>query len=123
MSRFRLVAGFTVVAASLTAQQVRVIRFAESIPFKMGEVTSRRIVNLSISQDGAGFAQHVHDSSDDTILVLQGEANLRQGDAMHLFKAGESAFGARDSKRPGAAQPEVRAGGEGQTEIIQVDAP
>jgi len=148
MSRFRLVVGFTVLAASLTAQQVRVIRFAESIPFKMGEVTSRRIVhpgigakkttlNLSISQAGAEFAQHVHDYSDDTILVLQGEVNLRQGDAMRLFKAGECAFvpigqihgtltagqgdtvmisfqnppnlilytGARDSKKPGAAQP------------------
>src|SRR6185436_7271052 len=66
-------------------------------------VTSRRIVhpglgakkttlNFSISQPGAEFAQHVHDYSDDTILVLQGEVNLRQGDSMRLFKAGECAF-------------------------------
>lgn len=85
------------------AQQVRVIRFAESIPFRMGEVTSRRIVhpgigakkttlNLSISQPGAEFAQHVHDYSDDTILVLDGEVNLRQGDSLRLFKSGECAF-------------------------------
>jgi quercetin dioxygenase-like cupin family protein len=103
MSRFLLLAGFAVVAAGAHAQSVRVIRFAESIPFKMGEVTSRRIVhpgngakkttlNLSISQAGAEFAQHVHDYSDDTILVLQGEVNLRQGDSMRLFKAGECAF-------------------------------
>lgn len=114
----------------------------------MGEVTSRRIIhpglgakkttlNLSVSRPGAEFAQHVHDYSDDTILVLQGEVNLRQGDSMRLFKAGECAFvptgqihgtvtagtgdavmisfqnppdlilytGARDSKKPGAAQP------------------
>ena len=85
------------------ADNIRVIRFAESDPFRMGEVTSRRIVhpglgakkttlNLSISQPGAEFAQHVHDISDDTILVLQGEVNLRQGDSLHLFKAGECAF-------------------------------
>jgi quercetin dioxygenase-like cupin family protein len=98
---------FAAVLSSLTAYAgeppIRVIRFAESIPFKMGEVTSRRIVhpglgakkttlNFSISQPGAEFAQHVHDYSDDTILVLQGEVNLRQGDSMRLLKAGECAF-------------------------------
>ena len=88
---------------AVSAQNVRVIRFAESDPFRMGEVTSRRIVhpglgakkttlNLSVSQPGAEFAQHVHDISDDTILVLQGEVNLRQGDSLRLFKAGECAF-------------------------------
>ena len=99
--RPRAVFFFAVLAVS--AQNVRVIRFSESDPFRMGEVTSRRIVhpglgakkttlNLSISQPGAEFAQHVHDISDDTILVLQGEVNLRQGDSLRLFKAGECAF-------------------------------
>lgn len=89
--------------AALYAQTVRVIPFNESKPFTMGDVTSRRIVhpdlgakkttlNFSISRPGAEFAQHVHDYSDDTILVLQGEVNLRQGDALHLFKEGEVAF-------------------------------
>src|SRR5258708_26346203 len=139
---------FLLILGTLSAQTVRVIRFAESDPFRMGEVTSRRIVhpgigakkttlNLSVSKPGAEFAQHVHDYSDDTILVLQGEVNLRQGDSLRLFKAGECAFvptgqihgtvtagtadatmisfqnppdlilytGARDSNRPGAAQP------------------
>ena len=83
--------------------QVRVVRFAESVPFQMGEVTSRRIIhpglgaknttlNLSVSKPGNEFAQHVHDYSDDTILVLDGEVNLRQGDSLRLFKAGECAF-------------------------------
>lgn len=82
---------------------IRVIRFSESIPFTMGEVTSRRIVhpglgakkttlNFSISKPGNEFAQHVHDYSDDTILVLAGEVHLRQGPSLHLFKAGETAF-------------------------------
>ena len=97
----RVLIFFTVLAAA--AQNVRLIRFSESDPFKMGEVTSRRIVhpglgakkttlNLSVSKPGAEFAQHVHDNSDDTILVLQGEVNLRQGDSLRLFKAGECAF-------------------------------
>ncbi len=91
------------VAPAVNAQAVRVIRFADGVPFTMGEVTSRRIVhpgigaknttlNFSISKPGNEFAQHVHDYSDDTILVLQGEVNLRQGDLLKLFKAGECAF-------------------------------
>lgn len=85
------------------AQTVQVIRFSESKPFQMGDVLARRIVhpgigakkttlNFSQTNPGAEFAQHVHDYSDDTILVLQGEVNLRQGDSMKLFRAGECAF-------------------------------
>ena len=102
-SRTAFLAGFFFMSVSAPAQSVRVIRFSESIPFHMGEVTSRRIVhpdlgakkttlNYSVSQPGAEFAQHVHDHSDDTILVLQGEVDLRQGDSRRRFKAGECAF-------------------------------
>lgn len=90
-------------AVAAMGGEIRVVRFAESDPFRMGEVTSRRIVhpgigakkttlNLSVSKPGNEFAQHVHDQSDDTILVLDGEVNLRQGDSLHLFRAGECAF-------------------------------
>lgn len=86
-----------------SAEAVRVIKFSESVPFTMGEVTSRRIVhpgmgakkttlNLSVSKPGNEFAQHVHDYSDDTILVLEGEVDLRQGDSLRRFRAGECAF-------------------------------
>ena len=141
-------AAFLLLACSAQAQSIRVIKFADSQPFRMGEVTSNRIVhpgigakkttlNYSVSKPGNEFAQHVHDYSDDTILVLEGEVDLRQGDTKRRFKAGECAFvptgqihgtvtagtgeaimisfqnppdlilytGARDSKRPGAAQP------------------
>src|SRR5687767_9422257 len=85
------------------AQSVQVIRFSEGKPFQMGDVTSMRIVhpglgakkttlNYSVSKPGAEFAQHVHDYSDDTILVLQGEVDLRQGDSRRRFRAGECAF-------------------------------
>jgi quercetin dioxygenase-like cupin family protein len=94
---------FALALSALQAQNIRVVKFSESDPFRMGEVTSRRIIhpgigakkttlNLSVSQNGAEFAQHVHDYSDDTILVLNGEVNLRQGDSLHLFKTGEVAF-------------------------------
>lgn len=94
---------FLLLAAALQAQSIRVIPFSESKPFTMGDVTSRRIVhpdlgakkttlNYSVSKPGAEFAQHTHDASSDTILVLQGEVNLRQGSQLHLFKAGEAAF-------------------------------
>ena len=49
-------------------------------------------MNYSVSKPGAEFAQHVHDYSDDTILVLQGEVDLRQGDSLRRFRAGECAF-------------------------------
>src|SRR5687767_14038963 len=85
------------------AQSVQVIRFSEGKPFQMGDVTSMRIVhpglgakkttlNYSVSKPGAEFAQHVHDISDDTILVLKGEVDLRQGDSLRRFRAGECAF-------------------------------
>ncbi|HYO83761.1 MAG TPA: cupin domain-containing protein [Bryobacteraceae bacterium] len=108
LGRKRWIGAFTagcglLLAAGAQAESVRVIKFSEGKPFKMGEVTSMRIVhpdlgakkttlNYSVSKPGAEFAQHVHDESDDTILVLQGEVDLRQGDSLHRFRAGECAF-------------------------------
>lgn len=85
------------------AQTLRVVRFAEAKPFRMGKVTSNRLVhpdmgarhltlNFSISEPGNEFAQHVHDYSDDTILILEGQGDLRQGDSRRTFFAGQSAF-------------------------------
>ena len=92
-----------ILAPVSAAQTVRIVRFAEGRSFQMGEVTSRRIIhpdlgakkttlNYSVSKPGAEFAQDVHDHSDDTILVLQGEVDLRQGDSLRRFRAGECAF-------------------------------
>jgi quercetin dioxygenase-like cupin family protein len=104
MRRNWIVLGLFVASVlSARAQNIRVIRFSERIPFQMGEVTSNRIVhpgmgakkttlNYSVSKPGNEFAQHVHDYSDDTILVLEGEVDLRQGDSRRRFKAGECAF-------------------------------
>jgi quercetin dioxygenase-like cupin family protein len=91
------------VTPAAETQTIRVIRFSESKAFQMGTVTSRRIVhpdmgakkttlNHSVSKPGNEFAQHVHDYSDDTILVLAGEVDLRQGDSKRRFSTGECAF-------------------------------
>ena len=85
------------------AQSVRVIKLSEAQAFHMGRVTSMRVVqpdvgakrltlNYSVSQDGREFSQHVHDYSDDTILILEGQADLRQGDSRRPFHAGQCAF-------------------------------
>jgi quercetin dioxygenase-like cupin family protein len=84
-------------------QSIRVIRFSEGKPFQMGKVTSYRMVhpdlgarqltlNYSSSEPGYEFSQHAHDGSDDTILLLEGRADLRQGDTRHHMIAGTCAF-------------------------------
>ena len=127
---------------------VQVLRLSDGVSFQMGNVDARRILhpemgatnltfNYGVSEPGHEFPQHVHDGSDDTILVLQGQADLRQGDSLRPLLTGQAAFvpagqihgtittgtgtailisfqcppdkvlytGARDSSRPGAAQP------------------
>lgn len=90
-------------AGCLTAQTIRVIPLSEAKQFRMGSVTSNRIIhpetgatkltlNYSMSQPGHEFAQHVHDGSDDTIVILEGSADLRQGGARTGFRAGQSAW-------------------------------
>ena len=92
-------------AATLSAQApaVRLIRFSDAQAFHMGSVTAMRLVtpdtgakrltlNYSLSQSGSEFAQHVHDHSDDTILVLRGVADLRQGGTRTPMREGTCAF-------------------------------
>lgn len=95
--------GFLAMAPMGYAQNVRVIKLSDGQAFHMGKVNSTRVVqpdvgakrltlNFSVSQDGNEFSQHVHDYSDDTILILQGQADLRQGDSRRPFHAGQCAF-------------------------------
>lgn len=89
--------------AAAQAQSLHVIKFSEAIQFRQGTVTSNRIVhpdmgaraitlNLSVSEPGHEFAQHSHGGSDDTILVFEGGAFLRQGDSRRPMEAGECVF-------------------------------
>ena len=92
-----------VTAVPAHAQTVRVLKFSEAKEFRMGKVVSKRIVHpemgareitLNYSPRGAGheFSQHVHDNSDDTIVIFKGQADLRQGGSRQRFKAGQSVF-------------------------------
>lgn len=105
VARFTAIAGLAFAAPLMPAwgQTVRVLKFSEAPEFKMGKVTSRRIVhpemgakkitlNFSASEAGNEFSQHVHDGSDDTILCFKGEADLRQGDSRRRFHAGQAVF-------------------------------
>jgi quercetin dioxygenase-like cupin family protein len=87
----------------VNAQTVRVLKFAEAKEFRMGKTVSKRIVhpemgarqitlNYSPTVAGHEFSQHVHDSSDDTIVIFAGQADLRQGGSRHRFHAGQSVY-------------------------------
>ena len=82
---------------------IRVFKLSDGVPFKMGKVDSKRILhpdigakritlNWAVSEPGHEFPQHVHDYSDDTFLVLQGQVDVRQGDARKHLLAGQVAF-------------------------------
>jgi len=84
-------------------QAIRVLKVSDGITFRMGAVTAYRIVhpdmgakkltlNYSTSEPGHEFAQHVHDNSDDTFLVLQGQMDVRHGDSRRPVRAGQAVF-------------------------------
>jgi len=82
---------------------VRVLKLSDGRAFHMGNVRSVRIVspetgaknltlNYSVSEPGYEFPEHVHDYSDDTFLVLQGQVDVRQGDSKRPLRTGQAAF-------------------------------
>src|SRR5262245_57741979 len=109
--RFGSAIGFLAVILSWSAigadtrrtPAIRVFKIADGIPFKMGKVDARRILhpdmgaskltlNYAVSEPGHEFPQHVHDYSDDTFLVLQGQVDVRQGDSRRPLHTGQAAF-------------------------------
>jgi quercetin dioxygenase-like cupin family protein len=83
--------------------RLRVITLADAVSFKMGRIEGKRMVypdmgakrltfNYIESQPGDEFPQHVHDYSDDTFLVLQGQVDVRQGDSRRHLGTGHAAF-------------------------------
>ncbi len=82
---------------------LRVLKVSDGLTFRMGAVTAYRVVhpgmgakkltlNYSTSEPGHEFAQHVHDESDDTFMVLQGQMDLRQGDSRKPVLTGQAVF-------------------------------
>ncbi len=87
----------------LASGAVRVLKLSDGEPFVMGKVDSRRLIrpdmgarkltlNYSVFQPGFEFPQHVHPRSDDIFLVLQGQADVRQGDWRKPLKVGQAVF-------------------------------
>ncbi|MCI0628186.1 MAG: cupin domain-containing protein [Acidobacteria bacterium] len=85
------------------AAQLRFLTLADAVSFKMGRIEGKRMVypgmgakrltfNYIESQPGDEFPQHVHDYSDDTFLVLQGQVDVRQGDSRRHLGTGHAAF-------------------------------
>lgn len=85
------------------ASGIRILKLSDAVRFQMGRVKSWRIVypamgarnltfNMSISEPGDEFPQHVHDHSDDTFLVLDGQADVRQGSSRRSLPVGHAAF-------------------------------
>jgi quercetin dioxygenase-like cupin family protein len=83
--------------------KLSVITLAGAVSFKMGRIEGKRMVypdmgakrltfNYIESQPGDEFPQHVHDYSDDTFLVLQGQVDVRQGDSRRHLATGHAAF-------------------------------
>jgi quercetin dioxygenase-like cupin family protein len=124
LSLFALLAAGSAIAAG----EVRILKFGEAKEFRMGTVVSRRIVspdmgakrltlNFSQSQPGNEFAQHTHGDSDDTILIFEGEGDLRQGTTKTRFRAGQAAF------VPGGQVHGTITAGSGQATMISFQTP
>ena len=71
--------------------------------FRMGKGSNWRIVhpemgarrltlNHGLHEPGQEFTQHLHDESEDLIVVLEGSGALRQGDTYTPIEAGEGIF-------------------------------
>ena len=79
------------------------LNLEEGVRFVMGKVDSRRIVhpdmgarqltlNYSVSERGMEFPQHTHDESEDLFIVIEGGADVRQGESYTPLREGEAAF-------------------------------
>lgn len=97
------IAPFMTAAEKDSPPSLRVLTLADAVSFKMGRIEGRRMVhpgmgakrltfNYIVSQPGDEFPQHVHDYSDDTFLVLEGQVDVRQGDSRRHLGTGHAAF-------------------------------
>ena len=80
--------------------EVRILKISEGQHFKMGTGENWRVVhpemgaenitlNYAIHAPGAVFTPHVHEQSEDVIVVLEGKGEIRSGDRLLPFAAGD----------------------------------
>jgi uncharacterized cupin superfamily protein len=82
---------------------MRILNLESGTPFSMGKGKNWSVLNPDVGAEhitlnhaihspGHEFTQHLHDDSEDVIIVLEGEVQLRQGDIYTPLFAGEAAF-------------------------------
>lgn len=80
--------------------EVKVLKISQSEHFKMGTGENWRVVhpemgakhitlNYAVHAPGAEFTPHVHEDSEDVIVVLEGHGEIRSGDQLLPFEAGD----------------------------------
>jgi len=80
--------------------EVRVLKITEGEHFRMGSGENWRVVypemgasnitlNYAVHAPGAEFTPHVHEDSEDVIVVLEGRGQIRSGDQLLPFEAGD----------------------------------
>lgn len=82
---------------------MRILNLESGTPFSMGKGKNWSVLNPNVGAEfitlnhglhspGHEFTQHLHDDSEDVIVILEGEVQLRQGDIYTPLSAGEAAF-------------------------------
>jgi len=82
---------------------MQVLNLESGSPFSMGKGKNWSVLNPDVGAEhitlnhavhspGHEFTQHLHDDSEDVIIVLEGDVHLRQGDVYTPLSAGEAAF-------------------------------
>lgn len=82
---------------------MQILNLESGIFFQMGKGQNWRVVhpemgarqitlNYGKHAPGQEFTQHVHDETEDVIVVLEGEGAIRQGNVYTPIKAGEAIF-------------------------------
>ncbi len=80
--------------------EVKVLKISEGQYFKMGTGENWRVVypemgaknvtlNYAVHAPGSVFTPHVHEESEDVIVVLEGSGQIRSGDRLLPFQAGD----------------------------------
>jgi len=82
---------------------MRILNLESGTPFSMGKGKNWSVLNPNAGAEfitlnhgihlpGHEFTQHLHDVSEDVIIVLEGQVQLRQGDIYTPLAVGEAAF-------------------------------
>jgi len=81
-------------------ESVKVLKLKEGLPFTMGAGQNTRVVcpeigarnitlNYCVHAPGVAFTPHIHERSEDVIVVLEGRGQIISGDSLLDFQAGD----------------------------------